>query len=146
MGHPRRVIKLIEPAERPASEAAGPPSRANLVSIEPDGMLRVRDSSGAESLCECLEIGTLRGAPLRPGDPLLVCPSVDGLPGVVMGRIGRYEPPGSVVIDSTQSLQLKCGDSSIDLRADGKVVIRGDDVLVRAKGTQRIRAGSVSIN
>ena len=33
-----------------------------------------------------------------------------------------------------------------DLRADGKVRSRGDDVLVRAKGTQRIRAGSVSIN
>jgi hypothetical protein len=43
-------------------------------------------------------------------------------------------------------LSLKCGDASIDLRADGKVMIRGEDVLVRAKGTKRIRAGTVSIN
>ena len=41
---------------------------------------------------------------------------------------------------------LRCGEASLDLRADGKVLLRGDDVLVRAKGTQRIRAGTVSIN
>jgi hypothetical protein len=50
------------------------------------------------------------------------------------------------VLQAAHTLSLQCGLSSIDLRADGKVVIKGDDVLVRAKGTKRIRAGSVSIN
>ena len=67
----------------------------------------------------------------------------------MLGRIGRYQEPGTqrqVTIEAQESVTLKCGDSSVDLRADGKLMIRGEDVLVRAKGTQRIRAGTVSIN
>ena len=51
-----------------------------------------------------------------------------------------------ISIDATNSLSLKCGEASIELRADGKVLIKGEDVTVRAKGTKRIRAGTVSIN
>ena len=72
-----------------------------------------------------------------------------GARGVVLGRIGPYgqsQPASRVVVCATESLELKCGDASIDLRADGKVMVRGEDVLLRAKGTQRIRAGTVSIN
>jgi hypothetical protein len=146
MGNTRRVIKLIEPKEPAAEAAAAPLARVMLVSIQPDGMLCVRDPRGHESLCECLETGALLSPRLQPGDALLAHPPVDGLPGVVVGRIGRYKEPTALLIESDQSLQLKCGQSSIDLHADGKVMIRGEDVLVRAKGTQRIRAGAVSIN
>lgn len=146
MSNPRRVIKLMEPDPPAAGAAEGGPARASLVAIEPDGMLRVRDPAGNEWLCECLEASALHAPRLRPGDQVLVCPPTSGLPGIVMGRIGRYSEPAEMVIDSGQSLQLKCGQSSIDLRADGKVMIRGEDVLVRAKGSKRIRAGSVSIN
>ena len=55
-------------------------------------------------------------------------------------------PNAHLSIESVGQLTLVCGQASIDLRADGKVMIRGEDVLVRAKGTQRIRAGTVSIN
>ena len=68
---------------------------------------------------------------------------------VVLGRIGLYVAPRSeahLSIEASESLTLKCGAASIDLRADGKVMVRGEDVLLRAKGTQRIRAGTVSIN
>ena len=51
-----------------------------------------------------------------------------------------------MALQASESLSLTCGQASIELRADGKVLIRGDDVLLRAKGTQRIRAGTVSIN
>ena len=82
-------------------------------------------------------------------DIVLVHPPQDGLPGIVLGRVGRYRPQTpevNVVIEATDALTLKCGNSVVDLRADGKVLIKGDDVTVRAKGTKRIRAGSVSIN
>ena len=70
---------------------------------------------------------------------------------VVLGRIGALPAPGeavvqNLVIAASETLTLRCGESSVDLRADGKLMVRGDDVLVRAKGTQRIRAGSVAIN
>ena len=69
--------------------------------------------------------------------------------GVVLGRVGRYVPPGppkELELAATESLSLRCGEASLTLRADGKVMVKGEDVLIRAKGTQRIRAGNVAIN
>ena len=82
---------------------------------------------------------------LRPGGP--------GQAGVVLGRVGRYrapepapQPPPHVVIEAAEQLTLRCGPSSIDLRSDGKLLIRGDDVVSRATRTQRIKGGTVAIN
>jgi hypothetical protein len=51
-----------------------------------------------------------------------------------------------VVIEATEMLTLKCGESSVALRKDGKTMILGNDVLSRAKRTNRIKGGSVAIN
>ena len=70
-------------------------------------------------------------------------------PGVVLGRIASYTAPASparLTLEATEVLTLKCGDATLDLRADGKAVLKGEDVLIRATGLQRIKAGSVSIN
>ena len=72
---------------------------------------------------------------------LLLLPPAPGRPGIVVGRLAAYRPKSAqreVTITATESLVLRCGEASLDLRADGKVLLRGDDVLVRAKGTQRI--------
>ncbi len=131
------------------TESQSTPLRASLVSIGSDGALRVRFPNGVECLCDCLETALASQQALAEGDRLLVLPaSADG-PAIVLGRIGKYREARTVerlTLDATESLTLKCGDASIDLRADGKVMIRGEDVLVRAKGTKRIRAGTVSIN
>jgi hypothetical protein len=50
------------------------------------------------------------------------------------------------VLEATEALTLRCGEASIELRADGSAIVKGEDVLLRAKGTQRIRAGNVAIN
>jgi hypothetical protein len=51
-----------------------------------------------------------------------------------------------MTLTATETLTLKCGEASVNLRADGQVMVKGEDVLLRAKGTQRIRAGNVAIN
>jgi hypothetical protein len=51
-----------------------------------------------------------------------------------------------VVIEGDQEVVLRCGDASITLRRDGKVVLRGAYVETTAKGLNRIRGGSVKIN
>lgn len=105
---------------------------------------------GADLAVPCEVLHT--GAPVlfQAGDRVLVIlPRAPGERGVVLGRLARYDPDAigrHVNLEASESMSLRCGESSIDLRADGKVMIRGDDVLVRAKGTKRIRAGSVSIN
>ena len=127
------------------------PFSARLSGIEVDGTLVVLRADGMR-----LECDWLAGAGnLELGDELLLNAFDSRTRPVVIGRIGPYvkplAPPAmggqeQLTLEATQSLTLKCGESSIDLRADGKVMIRGDDVLVRAKGTNRIRAGTVSIN
>jgi hypothetical protein len=121
---------------------------ARLATIDDHGALLVQPGAGERLWCDWLEGAPLPTA-LVEGDELLVTWPAGRDRPVVIGRIGAYKAPAPtrhLVLEASESLHLKCGDSSIDLRADGKLMVRGDDVLVRAKGTQRIRAGSVSIN
>jgi Domain of unknown function (DUF6484) len=51
-----------------------------------------------------------------------------------------------VVLEGRESVTLKCGDATITLRRDGKVILKGAYIETRAKGVNRIRGGSVKIN
>ncbi|MFP2924792.1 DUF6484 domain-containing protein [Pyxidicoccus sp. 3LG] len=51
-----------------------------------------------------------------------------------------------VVIEGKDEIVLQCGQSSITLRRNGKVIIKGTHVESHASGTQRIKGGSVQIN
>lgn len=134
---------------------AGPPDaltsviRATLSKFQDDGLLVVTDASGQTFLCEWLETPWNTGTGLQPGDVVMVAPGADQQLGVVLGRVGRYRAPAlekTVTVEASEALSLKCGDASIELRADGKLMVKGEDVLVKARGTQRIKAGTVNIN
>lgn len=140
------VIELHDPV---GGAAVPGPCRVRLVGVRPDGLLQVRSSTGPDFLCEWLESSANRQVILSVGDDLLAIPPDDGAHGVALGRIGRYvapTPEARVTLEATEVLTLKCGSASVDLRADGKLMIQGQDVLLKAKGTQRIKAGSVAIN
>jgi hypothetical protein len=75
--------------------------------------------------------------------------------GVILGRIapGRAppEPEASdmsdeLIIEAKKNLTLKCGDGSITIREDGKILIKGKDLVSHAQRLNRIRGGAVSIN
>ncbi|NTX37173.1 hypothetical protein HUA74_06010 [Myxococcus sp. CA051A] len=51
-----------------------------------------------------------------------------------------------VVIEGQDEVVLKCGEASITLRRNGKVIIKGTYLESRATGTHRIKGGSVEIN
>lgn len=51
-----------------------------------------------------------------------------------------------VVLEGQEEVVLKCGDASITLRRDGKVVLRGAYVETNATGLNRIKGASVKIN
>jgi hypothetical protein len=125
------------------------PLIGNLVSITEDGFLIIQDETGTEYSCLWLDSGGGDIAELKVGDRVLALILNPEQPGIVLGRISTYPPKATrsrITIEATESLTLKCGDASVELRADGKAMVKGDDVLIRAKGTQRIRAGTVSIN
>lgn len=51
-----------------------------------------------------------------------------------------------LTFSAKQSITLKCGKASITLTKAGKVIIRGDYVLSRSSGVNRVKGGSVQIN
>lgn len=123
-------------------------TRVQLVAMNLDGDLKIRSDAGAIWSCDVLS--TCPAGSLCVGDTLLVLPpsSTNGR-GVVLGKVVRYggeSLAANVHLEATESLTLKCGEASVELRADGRAMIKGEDVLLRAKGTQRIRAGNVAIN
>jgi hypothetical protein len=51
-----------------------------------------------------------------------------------------------VVLEGQDEVVLKCGEASITLKRDGKLILRGAYVETHAKGVNRIKGGSVKIN
>ena len=51
-----------------------------------------------------------------------------------------------VYIEAEDEIRLKCGEGLVVIDKQGKVVTRGTKVLSRAKGVNKIKGGSVSIN
>lgn len=79
---------------------------------------------------------------------------------VITGRIapGQASPPTlartqslvldgrELVLEADSSLTLRCGKSSITLTRDGRIVLRGTNLLSRASGVNRIRGGTIKLN
>jgi hypothetical protein len=135
-------------------KAAGTIARGFILDLPESGEIVVRVPRASISVpCDFLEPLGQANPVLRVGDEVLVLlPEGDQERGCVLGRVGKYrtgasaQPQDHVVIEAGETLSLKCGESSVDLRKDGKLMIRGNDVLSRAKRTQRIKGGSVAIN
>jgi uncharacterized protein (DUF2345 family) len=51
-----------------------------------------------------------------------------------------------LVVTAKRQLVLRCGEASITLTRDGKVLVRGRYVSNRSTGVMRIKGGSVQIN
>jgi hypothetical protein len=49
-------------------------------------------------------------------------------------------------IEGRDEIQLSCGDSSIALKKDGQVIIKGDRISTRARRLNRIKGANVRIN
>jgi hypothetical protein len=52
----------------------------------------------------------------------------------------------ALVLSAKRELVLRCGEASIVLKRDGRVVVRGTYVETRSNGVNRIKGGSVQIN
>jgi len=72
---------------------------------------------------------------------------------VVLGVLAPATVPAEARVDGKKVLivgeeevTLKCGKASITLTAAGKVLIKGEYVLSRSSGVNRIKGGAVQIN
>lgn len=51
-----------------------------------------------------------------------------------------------VAVRASEQLTLRCGKASITLDADGRIVIKGAQILTQATGSQRIRGATIQLN
>ena len=69
----------------------------------------------------------------------------DVRPYRILGACNPGYAHQAIEVDPQMGLLLPC-KAIVYQRADGKIVIKGKHLLSRAKGTQRIKGGSVEIN
>jgi hypothetical protein len=126
--------------------------QARVVQIDKDGAILVAfPCSDSEVTCIRLETGQPFPLPLMPGDEVLVWQADSELRwGVVLGRLTSRAAQGAaadeLVLEARTSLTLKVGDGSITIREDGKILIKGKDLVSHAQRANRIKGGSVEIN
>ena len=137
--------------------------RARVSAVHEDGSVTAATDGDARRVrCDVLQTGEAASLRLAERDAVLVwLPGPDDERGVVLGRIGpshapepdvtrdpepAEEIPDELVLEAKENLTLKCGDGSITLRADGKILIKGKDLVSHAQRVNRIKGGAVSIN
>ena len=91
----------------------------------------------------------------RPEKPIVVGVLENVLENLVCldGETDPLPPPVEVcsdgdrtVIEAGKEMVLKCGEGSITIKKEGRIVIRGKEIISRASGTNKIKGGSVELN
>lgn len=120
---------------------------ATVVRLEADDVV-VALGDGMEVVCDVLVTAHATLLTLAPQDRVLVVAEPGADRGVILGRVGMSHAaaPASLVIEAGQSLTLRVGDGSITMREDGRILIRGTDLVSHARRMNRVKGGAVSIN
>jgi hypothetical protein len=154
----RLICRDLHQSER-SSEVAGPVV-ARLIGITDAGVpLVVTPLSGPASLTALSTVDLTRS---HIGmQVLLVFEGNDARRPIIVGVLrgagawSALPAPGRVEVDvdgqrmvvsAKHELVLRCGRASITLDSEGKVTIRGTQVVSHASGVNRIRGGSVQLN
>jgi hypothetical protein len=118
-----------------------------------DGKIGVELDDAHSTRVECdLLHGAGPDVRLFAGDQVLLWRSPTLSRPLIMGRIGEtnrppsHDIPDQLVLEAHANLTLKCGDGSITIRKDGKILIKGKNLVSLATETNRIKGGSVAIN
>jgi uncharacterized protein DUF6484 len=80
---------------------------------------------------------------LRSASPLVDALLAEPLPAT--RKVARVDGQ-RVELEGREEVVLRCGKASLTLRGDGKVVLRGVNVVTQAEQVQKIRGGKVQIN
>jgi hypothetical protein len=133
--------------------------RATVVDARTDGVV-VAQSAGADdgAIAHCDVLASVASERLAVGDEVIIWTGTDpAARPVVIGRIahGMRQPTDqpeqaelaeTLVLEAKHSLTLRVGDGSIVIREDGKILIKGKDLVSHAQRMNRIKGGAVSIN
>jgi hypothetical protein len=148
----------------------GPACCGRVVEMNGDGKPRVdfAGNPGEPVVARCLDTVRLEGMAALGELPVLLVfehgdPARPIIVGVVAsGTVALAQPHATlaqtggfrhaivdgrrVVLKGDEEVTLMCGGASITLNKDGRISLRGVEIVSRASGANKIRGASVSIN
>lgn len=139
-----------------AAAAAGRAVLASVIELTErgDAGVVVPGSPPVRLRCDVLRTADRPSLTLSLGARVLVLlPGPGEERGVVLGVVAPYESPKpaeaaprELTLEAGERLELRCGESALTMDADGRVLVKGKDIVTRARRTQKIRGGTVHIN
>ena len=67
---------------------------------------------------------------------------IQSAPRVAIAAVDDRE----VVLEGKERVELRCGKAKIVLTKDGKVLVKGTDILSRSEGPNRLKGASIQLN
>lgn len=153
-----KTRRMKENAREAPAPVSGVPQRGVVLEILPSGEILVGPDADRHEVvrCERLENGESFRVPYERGDRVIFLPASRKTElACVLGRVGVLTPaeqpdagrrPTERVLRAEGRLKIVCGQASITLQEDGKILIDGVEVVSKAKGSNRIKGASVRIN
>lgn len=137
--------------------------RGQVFGLLSAGEFLVQMDDGGQRYVRCDSLATATGPlMLSIGDQVLVLSSQTSECATILGRIYRSSEtvsdgcagdvahcaasPSTLLLEATEELTLRVGDGSITIRKDGKILIKGTDLVSSAKRMNRVKGGAVAIN
>lgn len=138
--------------------------------VQEEGFLLIQDAADSNAQYPCYFLRTAAGSlPAINKDDAVIyrVPELDEEYGVVLGIIEKYAKHDAKVanklkkheisqmttledkvlhIKAHDGMVIECGKSTIILTKDGKVQVKGNDILSRARGMNKIKGAGVNIN
>jgi hypothetical protein len=133
--------------------------RGRVYEVTLDGIVRVLPEDGDVPV-DCEVLSSNANADLQPEARVIFIPAgTTEERGCVLGTIGRLASSldetdseaktftgRSIEIVADEKLVIKCGEGQISMGPDGTVIIRGQRILSRAKGMNKVKGAAVQIN
>ncbi len=74
------------------------------------------------------------------------CPLVIGLIQPPVTDLSATVDDEVVVLEARERIELRCGKAKVVLTKDGRILIKGTDVMSRSEGPNRLKGASIQIN
>jgi hypothetical protein len=126
-------------------------SPATVHDVDDSGTVRIAFDRDAEPIVASIAVplgGNARDL-VKAGDAVLVLQREGDAPVIVSTiakRLDDAKRPETIKLEAGREIVLECGEASITLQADGRIVVRGGHVESYAEGTNRIKGAQVRIN
>lgn len=156
--------------EKILHQAFNQSSKGVVLEMLDEGLILVQDHQDVDAVYPCYFLRTAAGAPpeIQAEDLVIYrVPEIDEEYGVVLGVIEKYSVFDDKVakklkkrevsqmttledkvlhIKAHDGMVIECGKATIILTKDGKIQIKGQDLLSRARGMNRVKGAGVNIN